>query len=194
MAVAVPNNMILILAIVAGLLAGIVWAYGQRMHYEVPVLQHLWLVFVAFLPQYIAIQLRFPTWQTALCLSLSQLLLFAFALRNRNHWGMKILMIGSLLNFVVMALNNGFMPISRQTAGRLVPQNIVADLPSGSRFGHKDILLAPQETHLEWLADRFLPPAWLPYQVAFSLGDIFIAAGVFWLLARQKNIEQGYNP
>jgi hypothetical protein len=34
------------------------------------------------------------------------------------------------------------------------------------------------------LADRFLLPDWFPYKVAFSLGDILIALGIFWLLAK----------
>jgi hypothetical protein len=189
--------MILLLAVVAGLLAGLIWAGRQKVMYEAPVLHHLWLVFLAFLPQYIIIYLpireKTPDWVSAFCLIISQLLLFGFALLNRNHLGMKTLMIGTLLNFMVMAANGGFMPISPQTAGRLVPQEFLLDSSSGSRFGSKDILLLPEQTRFEWLADRFLPPAWLPYQVAFSLGDVFIAAGVFWLLARQKINEQGYN-
>jgi hypothetical protein len=190
--VAVQNSMILLLAMVVGLAAGVGWAYSRKVRYEAPALQHLWLVFVAFLPQYMAIQMQLPVWQIALCLILSQLLLLGFAILNRSHWGMKILMAGAMLNFVVMAVNNGFMPISPETVSRLISENVLADIQMGSRFGAKDILLLPQETNLEWLADRFLLPAWLPYQVAFSLGDVFIAAGVFWLLARQKPIEQGY--
>ncbi len=103
-------------------------------------------------------------------------------------------MIGTALNWLVIVANGGFMPISPETASRLISESGLADIQSGTRFGAKDILLLPQHTRLEWLADRFLPPAWLPYQVAFSLGDVFIAAGVFWLLARQKPIQQGYKP
>jgi hypothetical protein len=188
--------MILLVAVAAGMLAGVGWAGRNQNKYEVPMLRDLWLVFVAFLPQYIIIYL--PTHQTvsdklfAILLVLSQTLFLGFAVLNRNFPGMKILMIGTALNWLVIVANGGFMPISPETASRLISENVLADIQIGSRFGPKDILLPPQETNLEWLSDRFLPPAWLPYQVAFSLGDVFIAAGVFWLLARQKPIEQGY--
>jgi hypothetical protein len=189
--------MVLLGAVATGLLAGMGWAGSQKVRYEAPVLHHLWLIFVASLPQYVAIHLLRDgafTRAAALCLMISQLLFLGFALLNRAHQGMQILMVGTLLNLMVMAGNGGFMPISPQTAARLVPQNILSNIPIGARFGAKDILLLPQHTRLEWLSDRFLPPAWLPYQVAFSLGDVFIAIGVFWLLARQKHIEQGYKP
>jgi hypothetical protein len=183
--------MVLLLAVSVGLLAGLVWAHLQKIRYEVPVLHHLWLVFVAFLPQYVIVYLpargSVPDWAPVLCLMISQVLLFSFALRNRNHQGMKIMMIGAFLNFAVMTANGGFMPITPQTANRLAGENIVLDMPLGSRFGDKDVLLSEGQIRLAWFADRFLPPAWLPYQVAFSLGDIFIAVGVFWLLSKQES-------
>lgn len=189
--------MVLLLAVAAGLLTGLIWAGRQKVKYEAPVLRHLWLVFAAFLPQvaviYLPVREKIPDWLSALFLIVSQLMLVGFALINFSHLGMKVLMLGTLLNFVVMAANGGFMPISPQTAGRLVPQDVLLDLLPASRFGAKDILLVPEQTRFEWLADRFLPPAWLPYQVAFSLGDIFIATGVFWLLARQQQNKQGFN-
>jgi hypothetical protein len=96
---------------------------------------------------------------------------------------MFFLLCGVVFNLSVMTANGGFMPISPQTASRLVSEDTLQDTLPGSRFGVKDVLLHPQETRFEWLADRFLPPIWFPYQVAFSLGDVFIAVGVFWLLA-----------
>jgi hypothetical protein len=44
----------------------------------------------------------------------------------------------------------------------------------------KDILLPEANIHLPWLADRFVQS--VPYRFAFSLGDIFIATGAFWIL------------
>jgi hypothetical protein len=89
-----------------------------------------------------------------------------------------------------MTTNGGFMPISPQTASHLVSEDLLQDAQSGSRFGTKDILLRPEDTRFEWLTDRFLPPAWFPYQVAFSLGDVFIAFGAFWLLAKPGSSMQ----
>jgi hypothetical protein len=190
--------MILLAALVAGLVAGIGWARWHRQPYHPPGLRHLWLIFVAFLPQFVTIYLpltreQTSNWLAATCLLLSQSLLLGFALLNWRIPGMSILIIGIVLNLGVMAANGGFMPISPQTAGHLVSDEILRDIPTGSRFGTKDILLTPQETRLEWLADRFLTPAWPRYRAAFSFGDVFIATGVFWLLAYQKTPDSTSN-
>ena len=190
--------MILLSAILAGLLAGLGWARWRGQPYQSPELRHLWLVFVAFLPQFIVIYLPvtrklFPDWSAAVFLVASQILLLVFVWLNRHIFSMFILLCGVVFNLSVMTANGGFMPISPQTASRLVSEDTLQDAQPGSRFGTKDILLSPQETRFELLADRFLPPAWFPYQVAFSLGDVFIAFGVFWLLANPElfiQIEQ----
>jgi hypothetical protein len=101
---------------------------------------------------------------------------------------MPILIIGLVLNLTVMVANGGFMPINPQTAERVVGSEKMTSFELGKRIGYKDILLPSSETHLETLADRFLPPVGFPYQVAFSLGDVFIALGAFWILAYQKLI------
>ena len=152
-------------------------------------------MFIAFLPQFIVIYLPgirtlLPDWLIAGCLLASQILLLGFAWLNRRTAGMAILICGVALNLAVMILNNGFMPISPQTASHLVSNNGFLDIQLGSRIGAKDILLRPQDTRFEWLADRFLTPAWFPYQAAFSLGDIFIAIGAFWMLAKPGSPKQ----
>ena len=183
--------MVLWLGIGIGLVAGLGWSKWRGRPYHPPTFSHIWLVYVGFLPQFFAIYLWntriiIPDWVAALCLITSQLTLFVFAWLNRRLPGMSILIIGLLLNLAVIAINGGFMPISPQTAARIIDKETIPQLELGSRFGFKDILLPVQKTHLELFTDRFLPPAGFPYQVAFSLGDIFIAFGAFWMLAYQK--------
>ena len=178
--------MILLAALAAGLITGLALAYWRGVPYQAPDLKYLWLIFAAFLPQYVAFYLSGDRQNiSAFLLPFSQALLLIFAWLNRQLFGMMILLLGMALNFTVIAANRGFMPISPQTASHLVPQVVLENIQPGERFGTKDILLQPEDTRFEWLADRFLPPAWSAYQVAFSFGDVLIAVGVFLLLARQ---------
>lgn len=92
--------------------------------------------------------------------------------------------IGLLLNFVVIALNGGLMPISPETV-----RQMVADLPRlwhvGERFGSgKDIILPVEGTNLWWLSDRFFftTTSLIYMRVAFSAGDVLIAIGAFLLM------------
>jgi hypothetical protein len=182
--------MILLAAILAGLVVGLVVARIQTRPWTGPPLRKPWLAILAFLPQFLIFYLPATRWQVAdgwaaagLILSLALLLVFCWF--NRHLSGAWLLALGLILNLLVMAANGGFMPISPQTAARLVPADHLAALANGSRFGAKDILLTPGQTHLVWLSDLFLPPKGFSYQVAFSLGDVVIAAGAFWLTLTQ---------
>ncbi|MDO9349321.1 MAG: DUF5317 domain-containing protein [Anaerolineales bacterium] len=183
--------MILLIALLAGWLSGLAYAHWQKRSYQTPRISFIWLAFVAFVPQALAFYLpatraRIPDAWAAASLIASQVLLLLFAWVNRKLAGMWLLILGLVLNLVVIASNGGFMPISPETAARLVPVAVVQAIQPGHRLGFsKDILLLTEDTRLVWLSDRFLLPAWFFYQVAFSLGDIFIACGIFWLLMRQ---------
>jgi hypothetical protein len=192
--------MILLVAILAGLVAGLLLARFRKQAqkqapgqgWTVPPLRKPWLAILAFLPQllisYLPTRGQVSDELAALGLIASLALFLVFCWFNRRLSGVWLLALGLGLNLLVMALNGGFMPISPQTASRLVPadaQAALAALASGTRFGLKDILLLPAQTRLVWLSDQFLPPRGFPYQVAFSLGDIIIAAGAFWLMLTQ---------
>ncbi len=183
--------MVLLTALGAGLVFGLAYSRWQGIPYRPPELRANWLVFLAFLPQLIVLYLpyRVSDQISALCLLASLPIFLGFTWVNRNVSGMKILLLGLALNFTVMAANGGFMPISPQTAGQLVPENVLLDFQPGDRFGTKDIYLTPEQTRLEWLADRFLTPAWISHRVAFSFGDIFIAIGAFSILAFSSLVE-----
>lgn len=182
--------MILLVSLAAGLLVGVGVARWRGFPYQPPELKYAWLVFAAFLPQFTAFYIsgndKVPNW----LLPLSQIGLLAFAWLNRKLPGMQFLLLGTALNLTVIAANGGFMPINPQTASHLIGQEALEEFQLGERFGTKDILLRPEDTRFEWLADRFLPPAWSVYQVAFSLGDVFIAMGVFLLLAARPNRKE----
>jgi hypothetical protein len=183
--------MILLVALLAGLLAGVILALLQKQAWQVPPLRYLWLVVIGFLPQAVIFYIPstrngIPDWVVGASLIGSLILLLVFCWFNRRVAGIWILACGLVLNLAVIASNGGFMPISPQTASHLVPATDLAKVQIGSRFGTgKDILLLPENTRLVWFSDRFLPPAWSPYQVAFSPGDLLIAAGAFWLMLTQ---------
>ncbi|MGE5073059.1 MAG: DUF5317 domain-containing protein [Anaerolineae bacterium] len=184
--------MILLTAIAAGLLAGWAWARWHGRPYQAPPLRSSWLVLVAFLPQLFiaylpATHFLIPRWLAAISLSASLVIFLAFVWINRRLPGMPALLAGLLLNLSVMAVNGGWMPISPQTASRLIHNDVGRFLAVGARFGQKDVLLRPEDMHLGFLADRLLLPAWSPYQVAFSAGDVLIAVGAFWLLVAGGN-------
>ena len=180
--------MILLVALLAGLIAGLILALLQQHTWNLPPLRLAWLAVVAFLPQIFVFYLpatrrSFSDAVVAGSLIGSQAVLLSFCWFNRRLAGIWLLALGLALNLAVIVANGGFMPISPQTASRLASPAVVASLQLGERFGYgKDVLLLPERTNLVWLSDRFLPPSWSAYQVAFSAGDILIAGGAFWLM------------
>ncbi len=182
--------MILLVAVAGGLLAGYAWARWHNRPYQAPALRSTWLIVIGFFPQlffsFLQATIRLvPAPVAAISIFASLLVFLACVWINRRLPGMPLVLAGLLLNLTVMAANRGWMPISPEVASQLMGQDVSRYSAIGERFGQKDILLPEEEMHFSFLADRFLPPAWFPYHVAFSAGDILIAAGAFWLLARQ---------
>jgi hypothetical protein len=176
------------MAVAAGLPAGLARAWWGGRHLTLPELCLAWLVPVAFLPQWLAFYLPatrelIPDGLAATALISSQILLLIFAWFNRSQPGFRALGLGLALNLLVIALNRGLMPISPDVVARLAPEAPPSVWQIGHRLGTgKDIVLPVTATQLWWLSDRFLLPGWFPYQAAFSLGDVLIAAGALWLL------------
>jgi len=185
--------MLLVIAVLAGLLAGWLYSWLSKRGYDIPQIRHIWLVLIAFLPQWLAFYLpvtrrSIPDQWAIASLIASQFLLLAFVGINilqrsfRNRLGFWLLGIGLGLNLTVILLNGGLMPISPESVSHLVPDAVPGSWQIGSRLGTgKDIVLTVDETRLWWLSDRFMLP--LPGRdVAFSLGDVLIAAGAFLVL------------
>jgi len=181
--------MILLGAVAVGLIAGLARARIQRLPYQAPELKWLWLVFLAFLVQWLAFRLP-VSWMhlnskwAAAALVGSQIALLVFAWVNRKQPAFWLLGIGLLLNLVVIVANGGLMPITPETVAHLTKAEPGLIWQVGERLGTgKDIVLNAEATRLWFLSDRFLLlPDGLDFQVAFSLGDVLIAGGAFWLL------------
>lgn len=178
--------MILLVGVVLGLIAGLISAWVTKRTYTLPVIRHIEIAFVAFLPQALAFflpqsgQLVSQQW-AAWILPISLGLLVIFAWFNRHVQGFGLLGLGLLLNLAVIVANGGLMPVSPETLAIVhgsLPQEAIDVRVSGT----KSIVLSPEETRLEWLADRFTVPDQLPIQFAYSLGDVFLAIGAFWAL------------
>jgi hypothetical protein len=180
--------MILLFAILIGLIASLIRSRVGKRAFQSFSLKGIWLVFLAYIPQFFAFNLPATrsiipdSWIPAVLIS-SQILLLIFVWVNRTQSGFLLLGSGLLLNFLVISLNGGMMPISPQTASQLIEPGTTVNLQIGQRVGAgKDILLEPADTKLSFLSDCFTLPKWIPYRLAYSFGDILISIGAFWLL------------
>ena len=185
--------MILLTAIFGGGIIGWGMARWQGRIWHPPILRMPALVVLGFLPQFLAFYM--PATRTLLsdkaasiCLVISQCLLLVYGWQNRNLPGMPWLMVGLACNLVVILANRGFMPLSLETAARLVSREILDTLVIDARISKssKDILLPDAMIWFPWLADRFTLPSFFSYRVAFSLGDIGVSLGAFLLLVKGR--------
>lgn len=178
--------MILVVGIVLGLVAGYLRARLHKRPYVIPDIQRVELAFLAFAPQALAFFIpqtgRFASfgWDV-LILPISLTILMVFVWFNRRLPGFWLLGLGLLLNLAVIVANGGLMPISPETL-TIVHGTEAQEVMASNTVGSKEIVLPVHETRLEWLADRFTVPDQLPIQFAYSLGDVFLVLGAFWIL------------
>lgn len=97
---------------------------------------------------------------------------------NRRLPGVTWIAVGLFLNFLVITVNGGFMPVSstaREFAG-MAALNV------------RDMNVVPMtnSTVLPWLADILPLPALVPFANVFSIGDLLIAIG--GVIFTQKSI------
>ncbi|WP_432662049.1 DUF5317 domain-containing protein [Wukongibacter baidiensis] len=114
------------------------------------------------------------------------LFLFIFFVYNVKSKTLMIVCFGVFLNFVVIAANNGFMPVSIDTALTNGFTESVAMLSEGKIAGHA--VLIKGEANLWLLADIINIPPPYPFPQTISIGDIFMAIGTFLFI--QVNMKK----
>jgi hypothetical protein len=116
-------------------------------------------------------------------------LLFLFI--NRKNPGFLIIFIGVFLNFLVMALNGGRMPVSEHAATVLDPGYIEA--LKSSLYAKHEIL--NHTTKLGFLGDIIPLSKPYPHTQIISIGDVIMNIGIFLyiqhLMVRRPKDKKG---
>ncbi len=108
----------------------------------------------------------------------AHLLLLPFLLRNLSFWGIRLVLVGLLLNLTAMLANGGLMPVEAPAVAA-VGRHQVGDLQIGAHIpGSKNVLLNPQDVRLRELSDILVVPIPRPFTRVVSVGDLFVLAGV----------------
>ena len=97
---------------------------------------------------------------------------------NLGQSGFRVILAGATLNLAAIVANGGFMPASPEAWAALHGTvGVPADVLTNST-------LATASTPLAFLGDIFYLPRPLPFANVFSIGDVLIAVGGAWFIAR----------
>jgi len=165
-----------ILAIIVSVIIGYL-RRGQLKNLEFLSIKLWYLLSLAFLIQIIAIRVSFLTDYIFYILHISSYVIIMYICWvNFQYVSVKVMAIGNLCNALVIAFNQGKMPVK-------VPD--IVDNPIFDR-GH---MLLTSSTKLEYLADIIFIriPSFKIYML--SIGDIFLIVGVFLLIQRGMIIK-----
>jgi hypothetical protein len=187
--------MILTLAILIGLAATALRARLCHRKIQLPRLRLDWLVLISVIPQIVTFQIPqtshlIPDHVVPAILTISSVGLLVFALANIFVPGFWAFLSGLAMNFMVILLNGGWMPVNPDTIRNLRPDLDPALIVIGNRVNiSKDQIMLRSDTYLSFLADQLYLPPWFPYKFVFSVGDVLISVGAFlllWSLSSEK--------
>lgn len=109
---------------------------------------------------------------------------------NIKEKGFNIIMIGLLLNFIVIMLNHGKMPVDIQAIKHLISEESLEYLRSGKDLTH---IIASDSTRLWFLGDIIHLRKPYPLTKSISIGDLFLTVGLlrFIFCKMKSSISQG---
>jgi len=152
-----------------------------------------WLIIIAVLVQSMPFALSAPSSFVELkkaLLVLSYVLLLWALSRNLQSWGIRILLLGVLLNFLAIVANSGLMPVSpeaRLWAGKsaIGVSEFGKVLPEGT-----GILLPIDQTNL-WLLSDIIPVNLI--HAVLSVGDVLIVFGLLSFIVAKAGLSHKIN-
>lgn len=118
---------------------------------------------------------------------LSYLVLFVGIISNREYPSMWVVFLGSLVNFLVITLNGGAMPVSLEGLHRAGLDNYAQIISAGGIATHQPLT---SSTVLSFLADIMVLPEPYPFSKVLSVGDILISIGIFIFVQRAMLMEK----
>lgn len=136
----------------------------------------IWLALCAFALQFILLRQMHDPLLAKLVLGVSHALLIGVIALNWKHIGFLLVGLGLLLNLIAIYSNGGLMPMAPQAAVQLGLPGASHALTLGSKFGAKNVLLDPADTHFYALTDRL--PTRFPRPLLASVGDLVALAGL----------------
>lgn len=111
---------------------------------------------------------------------LDYLMLFIGLWYNRHNKYMKVIAIGIILNFIVIFANGGRMPVSIKALNAAGISYLIPGLQKNVIPTHQAMTAA---TKLKFLGDILYLPKPYPLPKTFSIGDLFIATGIFLMVS-----------
>ena len=137
-----------------------------------------WLIFLALGVQFLAISLLNEIhFGVARAMLIASYVILFFALApNIRRLGIAVVFVGALLNFIVIAVNGGSMPIDPRVLGMDAYTANYSEGESGYLRWSKDTLQLSENTRLGFLSDVFSLPG--PLKLIYSAGDVFIVVGI----------------
>ena len=162
-----------VLAVLIGLIRG-----GKWQNFITFKFRKTWLVILAMVIQLAIFNPLWDKYVGAGMLNnylyvLSIAILVIFLLVNIDISGLRILGLGIVSNGVAIVANGGHMPSSLEALKRILPQETISQLQSGSAA--YNVVLITSETKFSFLCDLF----YIPHINVYSVGDILIALGAF---------------
>jgi hypothetical protein len=141
------------------------------------------LIFIGLLIQLFIFQ---PFWQdrdetralTQIAYLVSLTLLSLALLANLRLPGLAIISLGFCLNFIAIVLNGGYMPASPAAIAVSGLSQIDPGQAANNSIG------AGPDTRVAFLTDIFAIPSLFIFHNVFSIGDVLIAVGGFYLIQR----------